>query len=232
MGGLNDIIMGTFYVVLLVLCIFVVIHSTIQMKSSMLMIQKDSKSKDKKKLFKIIFIIIISIILLAFIYNKALQSFNSYKASEIDKENYTYAVADLTDALNLEFALYGNETYSTAEDLALSLNYRLPIKNIYYIRTKYDEPVSFSPNEIFQYRLNDFKNRPTLVSHDGTLLSIIKFKEGCRYVNSKLIGKSDCIIEVDVNHFLPPNQIGKDRVLFAIDGITNTIKTDHNYFNQ
>lgn len=232
MGGLNDIIMGTFYVVLLVLCIFVVIHSTIQMKSSMLMIQKDSKSKDKKKLFKIIFIIIISIILLAFIYNKALQSFNSYKASEIDKENYTYAVADLTDALNLEFALYGNETYSTAEDLALSLNYRLPIKNIYYIRTKYDEPVSFSPNEIFQYRLNDFKNRPTLVSHDGTLMSIIKFKEGCRYVNSKLIGKSDCIIEVDVNHFLPPNQIGKDRVLFAIDGITNTIKTDHNYFNQ
>ena len=195
------------------------------------MVQKDSSPKDKTKVFKTIILIIISILLLAFIYNKALSSFNSYKASDIDKENYSYAVSDLTDALNLEFAVYGNETYSTAEDLALSLNYRLPIKTLYYTRTRDNEPVAFSSYEIFQYRLNDFQNRPTLISYDGTLMSIIKFKEGCRYINNKYIGQSDCIIEVDVNHFLPPNQIGKDRILFAIDGITNTIRTDHNYFN-
>lgn len=231
MGGLNDIIMGTFYIILLVLCIFVVIHSTLQMKTIMLMLQKDSSQNDKTKLFKMIIIVIVSILLLAFIYNKILLSFISYNASDIDKENYSYAVSDLTDALNLEFAVYGNETYSTAEDLALSLNYRLPIKSLYYIRTKDNEPIAFNSYEIFQYRLKEFQNRPTLIGYDGTLMSIIKFKEGCKYVNSKLIGKSDCIIEVDVNHFLPPNQIGKDRVLFAIDGITNSIKTDNNYFN-
>ena len=82
MGGLNDIIMGTFYVVLLVLCIFVVIHSTIQMKSSMLMIQKDASQKDKKKLTKIFVLIIISILLLSFIYTKVLQTFNSYNARQ------------------------------------------------------------------------------------------------------------------------------------------------------
>ena len=232
MGGLNDILIGAFYIVLFLLCVFVVIHSTLQMKNSSLMLQKDATPKDKKKFLKVILLVILSILLLSFVYSKVLESFNSYNASEIDKENYSYAVSDLTDALNLEFALYGNETYSTAEDLALSLNYRLPIKSLYYIRTRYDEPVVFSNYEVFQYRLNEFQNRPTLVSHDGMLMSIIKFKEGCRYINSKLIGKSDCIIEVDVNHFSPPNQIGKDRVLFAIDGITNTIKADHNYFNN
>ncbi|MBQ8887206.1 MAG: hypothetical protein IJY61_05840 [Candidatus Gastranaerophilales bacterium] len=201
------------------------------MKTIMLMLQKDSSQNDKTKLFKMIIIVIVSILLLAFIYNKILLSFISYNASDIDKENYSYAVSDLTDALNLEFAVYGNETYSTAEDLALSLNYRLPIKSLYYIRTKDNEPIAFNSYEIFQYRLKEFQNRPTLIGYDGTLMSIIKFKEGCKYVNSKLIGKSDCIIEVDVNHFLPPNQIGKDRVLFAIDGITNSIKTDNNYFN-
>ena len=231
MGGLNEIIMGTFYIILFVLCVFVVLHSTLQMKNSMLMVQKDASPKDRKQFFKIIIMVVVSILLLSFVYTKVLQTLNSYTASDLDKESYSYAVADLTDALNLEFAVYGNETYSTAEDLALSLNYRLPIKTVYYTKTKDSEPIAFSSYEILKYRLNEFQNRPTLISYDRTLMSIIKFKEGCKYVNSKFIGKSDCIIEVDVNHYEEPNQIGKDRVLFAIDGITNTIKTDNNYFN-
>ena len=178
MGGLDELIMGTFYIVLFVLCVFVVIHSTLQMKNSMLLIHKDAEKKDKKKFLKIIVMIVVSILLLSFIYHKVLQSFNSYDASEMDKENYSYAISDLTDALNLEFALYGNDTYCTADDLALSLNYRLPIKRLYYIRTKHDEPVAFDSTEIFQYKLNDFQGKPTLLSHDGTIMSIIKFKEG------------------------------------------------------
>ena len=62
------------------------------------------------------------------------------------------------------------------------------------------------------------------------LLSLIKFQNGCSYVNTKQLGKSDCIIEVDVNHYEEPNQIGKDRVLMAIDATTNTIKTDSHFF--
>ena len=75
------------------------------------------------------------------------------------------------------------------------------------------------------YKLKDFKDKPTLVNYEGVLMSIIKFKNGCKYTNSQFIGKSDCIIEVDLNHYEAPNQIGQDRVLFAIDGKNNTIVT-------
>ena len=78
----------------------------------------------------------------------------------------------------------------------------------------------------------DFVNKPTLVTYDGVLMSIIKFNEGCEYINKRNIAKSDCIIEVDTNHYEKPNQIGQDRVLMAIDGNTNEIVTDPSFFKN
>ena len=71
---------------------------------------------------------------------------------------------------------------------------------------------------------------PTFIRYDGILISIIKFENNCRYVNTEYLGQSDCIIEVDANNFKKPNTIGKDRILFAIDGKNNTIKADVNFF--
>lgn len=233
MGGLSEIVTIIFSVVILILSIFVIVHATIQVKNSQLMLTKDKKQspKNKKDTHKHINIIVIAIFIFALMFLKVVKQFNSYKASELEKDNYVITVADLNDALNLEFSVYGKDTYSSADDLALSLNFRLPVKNLYYIGDKIEDTMQFESYEILKYKLKEFQNKPTLVTYDGILMSIIKFKQGCKYVNTKYIGKSDCIIEVDVNHFDEPNQIGKDRVLFAIDGLNNIVKTDSNYFN-
>lgn len=234
MGGLSELVTIIFSVVVLILSIFVIVHATIQIKNSQLMLTKDKEqsSSDRKKLHRHINIIIIAIFMFALMFLKVIQNFNSYKASEYEKDNYAISVSDLNDALNLEFSVYGKDTYSSDKDLALSLDFRLPVKNLYYVATRDEETMQFQSYEILKYRLKEFQNKPTLITYDGILMSIIKFKEGCKYVNTKYIGKSDCIIEVDVNNFDEPNQIGKDRVLFAIDGLNNTVKTDSNFFNK
>ena len=98
--------------------------------------------------------------------------------------------------------------------------------------SEYEEAEQLSKYEILQYKLDDFVNKPTLVTYDGVLMSIIKFNEGCEYINKRNIAKSDCIIEVDTNHYEKPNQIGQDRVLIAIDGNTNEIVTDPSFFKN
>lgn len=233
MGGLSGIVTIIFFIVILVLSVFVVVHATIQVKNSQLMLTKNNKqsSFDRKNFHKHINIIIVAIMLFIFMFFRTINHFNSYKASEYEKDNYAITVADLNDALNLEFSVYGKDTYSSADDLALSLNFRLPVKSLYYIGDKLEDTMQFESYEILKYKLKEFQNHPTLVTYDGIMMSIIKFKQGCKYVNTKYIGKSDCIIEVDVNHFDEPNQIGKDRVLFAIDGVNNSVKTDSNFFN-
>lgn len=231
MGIFSELIIFIFSIVILILCVFVAVHATIQIKNSQLMLTKDKSPKHKKKVFKLVNIIVIAVFIFLFMFFKVISNFNSYKASEFEKDNYSTTIAELNDALNLEFNVYGKDTYSSANDLALSLDFRLPVKNIYYVGSNEEEPMRFESYEILKYNLKEFTNKPTLVTYDGTLMSIIKFKEGCKYINTKYIGKSDCILEVDVNHFEEPNQIGKDRVLFAIDGINNTVKTDSNYFN-
>lgn len=222
----SEIITTSFYIVLLIICLFIVIFATLQLKNNQYtsenMSNKKNKQNSKAKTKKIL---AIAIILFLAIYFKCMNGVASYKASQLEKDNYAITIAEVKDALSLEFKVYGKDTYSSANDLALSLNYRLPIKQMYYVSTRNLDPEVFSPYEIMNYKLKDFKDKPTLVNYEGVLMSIIKFKNGCKYTNSQFIGKSDCIIEVDLNHYEAPNQIGQDRVLFAIDGKNNTIVT-------
>ena len=222
--GLSEIITTSFYIVLLIICLFIVIFATLQLKNNQYTAEnisnRSNKDNQKSKTKKIL---TIAIILSIAIYFKCINGVSSYKASQLDKDNYSTTIAEIKDALALEFKIYGKETYSNANDMALSLNYRLPIKQMYYVTTRNEDPMTFSNYEILNYRLNDFKNNPTLVNYEGVMMSIIKFQNNCKYTNSQYIGKSDCIIEVDINHYEPPNQIGQDRILFAIDGKNNTV---------
>ena len=223
--GFSEIITTSFYIVLLVICLFIAVFATLQLKnnnrySSENISNKRNKDNSKAKMIKIL---LIAVGLFIAIYFKCITGVSEYKASQLDKDNYSTTIAEIKDALALEFKIYGKETYSNANDMALSLNYRLPIKQMYYVTTRNEDPITFSNYEILNYRLNDFKNNPTLVNYEGVMMSIIKFQNNCKYTNSQYIGKSDCIIEVDVNHYEPPNQIGQDRILFAIDGKNNTV---------
>lgn len=220
------IISNSFYIILLIICVFVILYATLQLKNNQFIsenaVNKNNKGNTKSKTIKIL---IIAIVLFVAIYFKSINGFSTYKASQIEKDNYAVTMAEIKDALSLEFKAYGKDTYSNANDMALSLNYRLPIKQMYYTSTRYEDPETFSNYEILNYRLHDFKGNPTLVNYEGVMMSIIKFQNSCNYVNKQFIGKSDCIIEVDLNHYEAPNQIGQDRVLFAIDGKNNTIVT-------
>ena len=235
MNNFSDLAVVLFFGVMIVLCIFAAVHASLQIKNSCYTpmtdtAQKNNKNtKDNKKIIKLLAIVFISLSAFYFIYLQAVKSFSAHdKKTHI--ESYKKAMADLNETLTLEFNIYGDETYTTAEDLALSLDKCLPIKSIYYLKTDEEEPQEFSPYEIIQFRLKDFENHPTLINYDGTLMSVIKLQNGCKYVNTKYLGKSDCIIEVDVNNFNEPNQIGTDRVLFAIDGKSNKITADKHFF--
>lgn len=225
--GFSEIITTSFYATLAFICLFIIVMATLQLKNNQFTSENVSnkKSKSNNTKSKMTKILVIAIALLIAIYFKFITGVSSYKASQIEKDNYSITIAEIKDALALEFKIYGKDTYSNANDMALSLNYRLPIKQMYYVATKYEEPMPFSNYEIINYRLNDFKNKPTLVNYEGVMMSIIKFQNNCKYTNSQYIGKSDCIIEIDVNHYEEPNQIGQDRVLFAIDGKNNTVVT-------
>lgn len=227
MLDLSELIINLISIFVLIMCVFVAVHVSIQFKNyEYLMVHNKAKKPTKSKL---LLIIILSVSIFALMYFKIINNYSSYKTNTIDKSNYQETVANLNDALSLEFSTYGEETYSTAEDIARSLYKQLPIKKMYYVGTEYEMNI-LSRAEIIKYKLEDFQNKPTLISYDGMLLSLIKFQNGCSYVNTKQLGKSDCIIEVDVNHYEEPNQIGKDRVLMAIDATTNTIKTDSHFF--
>lgn len=229
MTNLTEIITNVFYIVLLVLCIFIVVHASLQIKNSQYAFTSHTKKRksDKKKLVKII---VIAIAISFAIYFKIISGFSSYKANNSIIESYKNTVEELNFALNLEFSSYKNGTYTSARKVARFIESQLPIKSSYYISSEYEETEQLSKYEILQYKLNDFVDKPTLVTYDGILLSIIKFNKGCEYVNKRNIAKSDCIIEVDTNHYEKPNQIGQDRVLMAIDGKNNTVITDSNFY--
>ena len=231
MINLVEMITNVFYILLLVLCIFVVVHASLQIKNSQYSFISHSKKQktDKKKMVKII---VIGIAISLAIYFKIISGFSSYKANDSTIESYKNTVEELNFALSLEFSTYRNGTYTSAKKVARFIESQLPIKNSYYMSSEYEEAEQLSKYEILQYKLDDFVNKPTLVTYDGVLMSIIKFNEGCEYINKRNIAKSDCIIEVDTNHYEKPNQIGQDRVLMAIDGNTNEIVTDPSFFKN
>lgn len=231
MTNLAEIITNVFYIILLTLCVFIVVHASLQIKNSQYAFTSHSKKQkaDKKKMIKII---IIGIAIFIAIYFKVISGFSSYKASNSMVESYKNTIEELNFALTLEFSTYKGGSYSSARKIARFIKSQLPIKSSYYISSEYEEEEQFSKYEILQYKLDDFLNKPTLVTYDGVLMSIIKFNEGCEYTNKRNIAKSDCIIEVDTNHYEKPNQIGQDRVLMAIDGINNTVITDSNFYRN
>ena len=231
MTNLAEIITNVFYIILLTLCIFIIVHASLQIKNSQYAFTSHSKKQkvDKTKMVKII---IIGIAIFIAIYFKVINGFSSYQANDSVVESYKNTVEELNYALTLEFSTYKGGSYTSAKKVAKFIELQLPIKNSYYMSSEYGEIEELSKYEILKYKLDDFVNKPTLVTYDGILMSIIKFNKGCEYANKRNIAKSDCIIEIDTNHYDQPNQIGQDRVLMAIDGKTNEIVTDPNFFKN
>lgn len=231
MINFTELLTTAFYVVLLIICVFIVVHAALQIKNNQytFKIEPNKKKKNDNKMIKII---VIGLVLFSAIFFKILNSASSFKASASVIDNYQETVEQLDAALSLEFSAYKGGTYTSASKLAHFMNRQLPIKSAYYLFDAYGDVESFSKYEIMKFKLDEFENNPTLITYDGVLMSIIKFKEGCKYINKKIIGKSDCIIEIDVNNFAEPNQIGQDRTLFAIDGENNSIYADYNFFRK
>ena len=232
MTNFADLITIFFFAVLLVLCIFVVVHATLQIKNCQYNTFSTSPVENKKNKNKMIKILVIGLILFACILFKIMTNISSFKASEDIIDNYKNTTTELNMALSLEFSTYKDCSYSSAEKLAKFIYTQLPIMDTFYLKTRYTTNNEFSKNEIYQFNLKDFVDKPTLLTYDGILMSIIKFKEGCNYVNKAFLGKSDCLIEVDANNYNKPNQIGQDRTLFAIDGKNNKIIADRNFLEK
>ena len=225
-----ELISFFFYIVLLIICIFIVVHASLQIKNSTYTFKRDTINNtfNKKKMKKVL---IVAAVMFTVIFFKV-ATFSLYKTDQYSINNYKEAVQELNDALSLEFSTAKNKSFNTAEDIALFINKQLPIKAMYYVGSNYEEMEKFSKYEVLQYKLADFEDRPTLTTYDGVLMSVIKFHDGCKYVNKRNIAKSDCLIAVDVNHYAKPNQIGQDRTIFAVDGESYTIKTDPNFFRR
>ena len=225
-----ELISFFFYIVLLIICTFIVVHASLQIKNSTYTFKIDEAKSpfNKKKMKKVL---IVAVIFFAVLFFKII-TFSFYKTDQYSINNYKDTVQELNEALSLEFSAAKNKSFNTAEDIARFIYKQLPVKSMYYVGSNYEEMDKFSKYEIMQYNLSDFEDRPTIVTYDGVLMSVIKFREGCKYVNRRNIAKSDCIIAVDVNHYTKPNQIGQDRTIFAVDGENYTIKTDPNFFRK
>ncbi len=230
MINFSELIAIFFYIVLLILCIFVIVHASFQIKNTNYIFRKqpDLGKKNTKKMAKII---IVGLIMFSAIFFKVISNFSLYKADKSSINNYKYAVSDLNNALSLELLSAQDNSFRTAQDIAYFINKQLPIMMTYYLGSNYQEMNKFSKEEILKYKLSDFEDRPTVITYDGMLMSVIKFNPGCNYINNRNIEKSDCLIMVDVNHYSKPNQIGQDRTIFALDGRNHKIKPDPNFFN-
>ncbi len=230
MINFSEIIPLIIYILLLILCIFIIVHASFQIKKAKLLNKKkaDLKERTIKKMTKII---IASTAMFFAIFFNFVTNFSFYIADKSQINNYKEAVSELNDALSLELSGAKNKSFKTQEEIAYFINRQLPIMFVYYLGSNYKKVERFSSEEIFKYKLNDFINHPTLVTYDGMIMSVIKFADECRYVNPKNIAKSDCLIMVDVNHYSEPNQIGQDRTIFAIDTENHTIKADPDFFN-
>ena len=217
----------TIYIFTFLIAVFLIVHTSIQFENITIYLNSQTKKNQKNNNKKNMIIIIICIISCIIIYNQALNYINSPKKHTTA---YRKVLAELNDTMILELSLKGKDAYKNSEELVQALIYRYPAKNIYYIKSADMETSEFSREQIRKFKLYDFMYNPTFIRYDGILISIIKFENNCRYVNTEYLGQSDCIIEVDANNFKKPNTIGKDRILFAIDGKNNTIKADVNFF--
>ena len=231
MVDIQNLILVFFFGIMLVICLFVVVHATLQISNNQVMLGSN-KIKDKSSRAKMIKIIIVGIALFSGLAFKIVDSIYAFNASDTVIQSYKETTTELNMALSLEFSTYKGGTYTSAQKIAAFLNKQLPIMKHYYLKNRRGGYYKFSDDEISRYKLQDFVNKPTLVTYDGLLMSMIKFKEGCKYVNKAFIGNSDCLIEIDVNYFDKPNQIGQDRTLFAINGNNNTIISDPNFFKK
>ena len=232
MKNYTDLITIFFFAVLLVLCIFVIVHATIQMKNNSyntFCTSPVDKRNNKKKLINVV---IVGFLLFCGIFFKLMNNISAYNATEDIINSYRDTITELDIVLSLDFKDYKKGTYSSDEKIAKFINSKLPAKDLLYVKTNNSIYKEFLEKDIMEFNLHDFVNHPTIVTYDKILMSIVKFKEGCKYVNKAFLGTSDCIIEIDVNYFDRPNQIGQDRTLFAIDGNNNKIIIDPNFLKK
>ena len=232
MKNYTDLIMIFFFAVLLVLCLFVVVHATIQIKNNSHNTFNTSAVESKKGKKRLIQIVVVGFLLFCGIFFRLMNNISSYKATDDMINSYKEIITEIDIMLSLDFKDYKKGTYTSAEKIAKFINSKLPAKDLLYVKTANHVYKEFLESDIRRFNLSDFVNNPTIVTYDRLLMSIIKFQNGCKYANKTFIGASDCLIEVDVNHFDSPNQIGQDRTLFAIDGKNNKIIANSNFFGR
>ena len=232
MKSYTDLITIFFFAVLLVLCIFVIVHATMQIKNNSYNTFSTSPVGEKKSKKKLIKVVIVGLLLFCGIFYKLMNNVSSYNATDDMINSYKNIITEIDIILSLDFKDYQKSGYTSADRIAGFINSRLPAKSMLYVKTTNGLYKEFIERDIMKFKLHDFVNNPTIVTYDRLILSIIKFKNGCQYSNKAFIGTSDCLIEVDVNHFDSPNQIGQDRTLFAIDGKNNRIIADTNFFDR
>lgn len=216
------------YFFITIIIVFLLVHSSLQMQNIQIFFTPERIKTDRKKTGRNIIIIVFCLIAFFLIYNQTLDNMSSAQKSK--ESQYKELLGRMYDSLLLIISINEENSYDSAEKLANTLMLRYPVKKSYYLNLNKYKTYKFTKSEIKKYRLEDFVNKPTIVRYDGILVSIIKYENECNYVNTRYLGNSDCIIEVDINSFKEPNEIGKDRTIFAIDGRHNTIKADKNFF--
>lgn len=92
------------------------------------------------------------------------------------------------------------------------------VKKAYYITIDDVNASMFSKHEINRYNLKRYIKRPTVRGEDGMIYSLVKYQEGCRYIDTEKPYSSDCVLEIDLNGFKDPNNEKTDRLIFVISG--------------
>ncbi len=230
MAEISNIIVVFFYIVLLIVSIFVVVHATLQIKNASVVLKAEKKEKAKIDKVKLRKIFIVALGMFIAIFFKVWNILSAPSEVHTKASQYHSAAEEL--ALNIEYAILKHGKFNSANDMARHINLHMPIKSMYYVDDYYGDSEIIPKSEIVKFKLEDFEYNPTLITYSGEIMSIIKFKEGCQYIGKSNIAHSDCLIEVDLNNYSNPNQIGQDRTLFAIDGNHDTVKTDADFFKK
>lgn len=228
MTSFSDLISIILYIFILAITVFIIVYASLQIRNYNDIVTSEIQLSKKTHIIKWIIISILSVILCTFIYN---QVFNTLKEDKNNNETkYKRILANLQQALIYTISLNDESSYKTEEDFAHSLIYGYPVNNTYYFEIDNTPELSFTDEETEKYNLQEYKNKPSFTRADGILISVIKFKKGCKNIDTENLLNSDCVLEADVNHFQLPNKNGLDRAYFAIDGIYNTVKTNYEFF--
>lgn len=123
----------------------------------------------------------------------------------------------LNQVMGMHKKLEGSIPYTNAEDFAAMMKKRMSVL---------DRGRPYTEDEIKQYKLSEYKNKPMMVTADGIMFAVTKFESGCKTVDAVNLENSSCLIDVDVNNqrkpnsrkFSPKRPNSTDRYTFIIDG--------------